>query len=141
LDKLYLNGQLITSAVNTALWSTLPDTDNWLARDEWQDPMFNGQYWDFRIWNGALTAGQVADLYTGGPQAIGGPTLQIATVAPHQLELTWPANTTAAGFTLQSSTSVLGPWTAAGGSPTVTNGLNVLMVTPSLSQTFYRLTP
>ncbi len=141
LDKLYLNGQLITSAANTALWSTLPDTDNWLARDQWQDPMFNGQYWDFRIWNGALTAGQVANLYTAGPSAVAGPTLQISAAGPHQIALTWPANATAAGFTLQSATSVLGPWSSVSGTPTVANGLNVLTVSQSQSRIFYRLSP
>ena len=60
LDKLYLNGQLISSGANPLLWSSLPDTDNWLARDQWPDPMFNGSYSDMRIWNGALTSGQVA---------------------------------------------------------------------------------
>ena len=67
LDKLYRNGVLVASAQNTALWSSLPDTDNWMARDEWPDPMFQGAYVDFRFWNGALTAGQVANLYAAGP--------------------------------------------------------------------------
>jgi Concanavalin A-like lectin/glucanases superfamily len=139
LDKLYLNGQLVASAVNTALWSTLPDTDNWLARDQWQDPMFNGQYWDFRIWNGSLTAGQVANLYAAGPQAIAGPMLQISPASSNHVTLTWPANAT--GFTLQSATSLLGTWSAVSGTPTAINGLNTLVVPLSLSQTYYRLTP
>ena len=33
-DKLYLNGQLVASGVNTRSWTDLPDTDNWLARDQ-----------------------------------------------------------------------------------------------------------
>jgi hypothetical protein len=139
LDKLYLNGQLVASAVNTALWSSVPDTDNWIARDEWQDPMFNGQYWDFRIWNGSLTAGQVANLYATGPKAIAGPMLQIATAGAHQVSLTWPANAT--GFTLQSTTNLLGTWSAVSGTATVTNDLNVLTLPLSQSKTFYRLTP
>lgn len=141
LDKLYLNGQLVASAVNTALWSSLPDTDNWLARDEWQDPMFNGQYWDFRIWNGALTSGQVANLFAAGPEVIAGPMLQISPTVPHQITLTWPANATAAGFTLQSATNLLGAWTPVSGTPTVTNDLNVLTLPLSQSHVFYRLTP
>lgn len=139
LDKVYVNGQLIGSAVNTALWSSLPDSDNWLARDEWQDPMFNGQYWDFRIWNGALTAGQVANLYAAGPAVLAAPTLQIAATASQQMNLTWPANATA--FTLQSATNVLGPWTSVTGTLTVTNGLNNLTVPANQSQAYYRLAP
>jgi Concanavalin A-like lectin/glucanases superfamily len=137
LDKLYLNGQLITSAVNTALWSTLPDTDNWLARDEWPDTMFSGEYWDFRIWNGSLTAGQVANLYAAGPSTIVGPKLQIST-AGSQVTLQWPAN--AAGFTLQSATNLVGgTWNTVAGTPTVINGLNNLTLPPTQSQTYYRL--
>jgi hypothetical protein len=101
--------------------------------------MFNGQYWDFRIWNGSLTAGQVANLYAAGPQAIAGPMLQISPASSNHVTLTWPANAT--GFTLQSATSLLGTWSAVSGTPTVINGLNTLVVPLSLSQTYYRLTP
>ncbi|MGA2244207.1 MAG: LamG domain-containing protein [Verrucomicrobiota bacterium] len=138
LDRLYCNGQQVATAVNTALWSSLPDSDNWLARDEWQDPMFSGAYADFRIWNGALTAGQVANLYQAGPNVIVGPSLQIST-SGHQITLQWPAN--ASGFTLQSTTSLAGgSWTAVTtGTQTVVNGLNNLTLPQSQSQTYYRL--
>ncbi len=138
LDKLYLNGQLISSGNNTLLWSGLPDTDNWLARDQWPDPMFNGAYSDMRIWNGALTAGQVANLYAAGPDVIAGPTLRISG-SGSQITLKWPANATA--FTLQSTTNlVAGTWTAAsGGTLTVISGLNNLTLTASQTPTYYRL--
>jgi len=139
LDKLYLNGQLVSSAVNTGLWSSLPDTDNWLSRDEWQDPMFNGAYSDMRIWNGALTAGQVANLYAVGPNLVAGPALQI-TASGSQITLKWPANAT--GFSLQSTTSLPnGTWTAVSGTPTVINGLNTLSLPVSQAKTYYRLNP
>lgn len=138
VDKIYLNGQLVEHAANTALWSSLPDTDNWLARDEWPDPIWSGQYWDMRIWNGDLTAGQVANLYAAGPETIPGPQLQISSAEDH-ITLTWPANATA--FTLQSSPSVLGPWTPVTETPTVANSLNNLTVPTSQSQTYYRLSP
>lgn len=137
LDKLYLNGQLLTTAANTALWSSLPDTDNWLARDEWPDPMFSGEYWDFRIWNGSLTAGQVANLYAAGPEVIVGPKLQISPTGS-QVTLQWPANAT--GFTLQSATNLVGgTWNTVAGTPTVINGLNNLTLPPTQSKTYYRL--
>jgi hypothetical protein len=138
VDKLYLNGQLLTSAVNTALWSTLPDTDNWLARDEWPDPMFSGEYWDFRIWNGALTGGQVADLYKAGPAVVVGPALNIVALTGNRITLQWPAN--ASAFTLQSANSLDGgTWNTVPGTPTVINGLNHLTVSATSSQTYYRL--
>jgi hypothetical protein len=139
LDKLYRNGVLVASAPNTALWASLPDTDNWMARDEWQDPMFQGSYLDFRFWNGALTSGQVASLYAAGAEAIAGPTLQISASGSSSVTLKWPANAT--GFTLQSASSLTGTWTPVGGTPTVVNGLNVLTLSASKVETFYRLDP
>lgn len=137
LDKLYRNGVLVASAPNTGLWSTFPDTDNWMARDEWPDPMFQGAYNDFRIWNGALTSGQVAALYAAGPEVVAGPGLHIS-AAGGKVILSWAAN--ANGFTLQSTAS-LSPanWANVSGTPTVTNGVNVLALTPSQAETFYRL--
>jgi len=136
-DKLYRNGQLVASGINTGVWSTLPDTDNWLARDEWADPMFSGNYCDFRIWNGALTSGQVASLYAAGPDAVAGPSLEIS-VAGGKTVLKWPANATP--FTLQSSPKLVsGTWTAVSGTPTVVNGLNTLPVSTTQAQMFYRL--
>jgi hypothetical protein len=136
LDKLYLNGQLISTGSNPLLWSSLPDTDNWLARDQWPDAMFNGSYLDMRIWNGALTAGQVANLYASGPNVAVGPTLQV-TNSSSQVTLKWPANATL--FTLQSSASLNGPWTAVSGTPTVVNGFNILTLPKSQTQIYYRL--
>ena len=137
LDKLYLNGQLVTSAINTALWSSLPDTDNWLARDEWPDPMFNGSYSDMRFWNGALTAGQVASAYAAGPNVIVGPALQV-TSGGSQITLKWPAN--ASGYVLQSTSNLGGgTWTTVSGTPTVANGLNNLTIPATQAQIYYRL--
>lgn len=141
LDKLYRNGQLVATAANTGLWSTLPDTDNWLARDEWPDAMFNGNYVDFRIWSGALTPPQVANLYQSGPDSTSlaaRPKLQIS-VTGSQATLSWPAG--AAGFTPQSSTDLAsGTWTTVSGTPTVVNGMNTLSVTNNgQTQVFYRL--
>lgn len=137
LDRLYLNGQLVGSSVNTALWSTLPDTDNWLARDEWPDPMFNGQYYDFRIWNGALTGGQVASLYSAGPKVVAGPRLQISP-AGSQVTIAWPANATA--FNLQSTTNLNGgTWTPVSGTTNIANGVTSMTQPTSQPQSFYRL--
>jgi len=137
LDRLYLNGQQVGTAQNTALWSTLPDTDNWMARDEWPDAMFNGAYSDFRIWDGALTAGQVANLYAAGPNVVPGPALKIS-VSGGQATLQWPAN--ASNYALQSSGDLAsGTWTAVPGTPTVVSGLNSVTVSVTPLPVFYRL--
>ncbi len=137
MDKLYRNGVLVATAQNTALWSTLPDTDNWLARDEWPDPMFTGSYCDFRIWNGALTSGQVANLYKAGPETVAGPALKILR-SGNQVTLQWPANAT--GFTLESASNLLtGTWSSVPGNITVSNGFNNLTVNIDQTPAFFRL--
>ncbi len=137
LDKLYLNGRLISSGSNPRLWSSLPDTDNWLARDEWPDAMFNGAYCDLRIWNGALTAGQVANLYAAGPDVITGPSLRISATASN-VSLKWPANAT--GFGLLSATNLAGgTWTPVTGTTNVVNGLNVMTLPIAQAPAYYRL--
>lgn len=137
LDKLYRNGVLVATASNTGQWSTLPDADNWLARDEWPDPMFAGAYCDFRIWNGALTAGQVANHYAAGPDVVPGPALTIKE-SGNQITVQWPAN--AAGFNLQTTPNpASGPWTAVTGNISVANGLNNLTLTAGAAPAFYRL--
>ena len=42
------------------------DVNNWLGRSQYpSDPYFNGKVDDFRIYNGAMTAAQVAALAAG----------------------------------------------------------------------------
>jgi hypothetical protein len=137
LDRLYVNGQLQASGTVTATFDSLPDTDNYLVCDEWPDSNFNGSYNEFRIWDGALTAGQIANLYQAGPNVIAGPALKISR-SGNQITLQWPANATS--FNLQSSpTLVGGTWSAVSGTPVVVNGLNNLTLTPGASPAYFRL--
>ena len=137
LDKLYLNGQLVASGSTTALFASLSDADNWLARDQWQDPMFDGSYDEFRIWNGALTAGQAASLYASGPDSIIGPGLNISATNGSVI-LQWPGN--AGNFTLQT-TAVLNPaaWTTVNLAPTIVNGLRSVTLPAQNAAAYYRL--
>jgi hypothetical protein len=137
LDRLYCNGVQVATRANTGLWSAMPDSDNWMARDEWPDPMFAGAYVDFRIWSGALTAGEVASLYQAGPKTVVGPALKYSESA-NQLTLQWAGN--ASGFTLYSTTKLNGgSWSAVTGTPTMVNGLNTLTVPVNSTPTYFRL--
>lgn len=137
LDRLYVDGQLQASGTVTATFDSLPDTDNYLICDEWPDPNFNGSYNEFRIWNGALTAGQIATLFSAGPDVISGPQLKIV-AAGGNITLQWPANAT--GFALQSSSSLASRnWSAVSGTPVVINGVNNVTLAAGQSPVFYRL--
>jgi hypothetical protein len=70
---LYVNGALADHNTNMTLapadmGSTLND---WLGRSQYNDPLFNGSIDEFRIWNGQLSALQVAINTASGPDKIG----------------------------------------------------------------------
>jgi hypothetical protein len=100
--------------------------------------VFSGQYWDFRIWNGALTGGQVANAYAAGPSVIAGPKLLVSPAGGSHIAVSWPANATT--FGLFSTTNLAhGTWAAVPGTPGVTNGLNTMIFSAPPAQSYYRL--
>lgn len=64
---LYRDGVQIASGVAATPLNILNDVNNWLGRSQWGDAMFQGKYNEFRIWNGPLTAFQVALNTAAGP--------------------------------------------------------------------------
>jgi hypothetical protein len=66
---LYANGTLVGGSASMSL--TPADIGSmanvWLGRSQYNDPMFNGAIDEFRIWNGPLTALQVALNTAAGP--------------------------------------------------------------------------
>jgi len=140
---LYVNGALVGSLdANLNPLSNFADYNNWLGRSQWQvDPFYNGQFDEFRIWQGVLTGQQIANHFSGGPNqqlAISQPALSIARSAGNVL-LSWPTNS-GANFRLQSTRS-LAPanWLTVTNGPTATNGQYSIAVPASPGAAFYRL--
>ena len=68
--RLYLDGAEVEvqSAVirpNITLGG-LQDLNNWLGRAQWPDPLFDGLYNEFRIYDYALSPGQISGEFPGG---------------------------------------------------------------------------
>jgi hypothetical protein len=62
---LYLNGNAISTVTNVpfAPWRLGHTGQNWIGRSQYPgDPYFNGMIEDFRLYNGAMSADQVAAL-------------------------------------------------------------------------------
>jgi hypothetical protein len=141
--RMYFNGALVSST-NKSLNPLIVMTDynNWLGRSQWtRDPFFNGEYNEFRIWDGALTAQDIANHYAAGPDQ------QFVRVRPYlwiqrgsnEINISWFTNY-AEGFALQrtwnpGSTS----WTAVTNLPVVTNGSYVVTINATNGPGFYRL--
>jgi Concanavalin A-like lectin/glucanases superfamily len=68
-ERLYLNGNPVGSnAIATFLDSVdLSDVNNWLGRSQWGDPLYDGSIDEFRIYNTALTPGEVTTSFATGP--------------------------------------------------------------------------
>ncbi|MBN1125160.1 MAG: hypothetical protein JXA82_09135 [Sedimentisphaerales bacterium] len=67
---MYVNGEEITSGEIHFNLSDMTDNNNWLGRSQWPDPMFVGNYNEFRIYNHVLTAKEIAGNYAAGPDAM-----------------------------------------------------------------------
>ncbi|MBN1419605.1 MAG: hypothetical protein JXP34_12580 [Planctomycetes bacterium] len=69
--RMYLDGLLVAedTAVHFAL-STIPDVNNWLGRAQWPDPMYDGSYDEFRIYDYPFTEEQVRGAFVLGPDEL-----------------------------------------------------------------------
>lgn len=74
---LYLDGALIGDApLPTGInLRTFDDDNNWLGRSQWNDPVFQGLYNEFRIYDHPLTASEVATNFVAGPDTVAGGSL------------------------------------------------------------------
>jgi hypothetical protein len=81
--RMYLNGVQVAQGVMPAGFTLagMTDVNNWLGRAQWPDPMYGGSYNEFRIYNHAMTAAEVAASLKAGAD------VSIATlVSPADLE-------------------------------------------------------
>jgi hypothetical protein len=67
---LYLNGALLLECPLHRPLSAINDVNNWLGRSNYsQDNQLSGSYDEFRIYNAALTAAEIAESFAAGPNA------------------------------------------------------------------------
>ncbi|MBK9140500.1 MAG: hypothetical protein IPM17_17365 [Verrucomicrobia bacterium] len=117
--RLYRDAVQVASGPAAVPLHLIDDVNNWLGRSQWNDAMFQGSYDEFRIWEGALSAEQVAANFAAGPNTIPEPPVEAPSLAiersGNSVIVSWPGNAT--GFALQVASSVAGPW-----SPVDTSG-------------------
>jgi hypothetical protein len=118
------------------------DYNNYLGRSQWtRDPVFNGQLDEFRVWDGVLTAQDIAEHYAAGPDEEFirvRPTLFLGRSA-NELVISWYTNY-ASGFQLQTTTNaVAGNWVNVTNAVVVTNGTYQARIPMGGKGGFYRL--
>jgi hypothetical protein len=73
-QSVYLDGQLLDVGTgpirSTITLAAMQDVNNWLGRSQWNDPMFDGTFNEFRIYDYALSADQVLGNFQAGPDAV-----------------------------------------------------------------------
>jgi len=136
---LFLNGQRIANGTATDPLSQINDVNVWLGKSQWNDPYLNGQFDEFRIYNGALSDQQLAASYAAGPDALFGPVPRLdVQLSGSSLKLLWPLN--APGFQLEQTSNVSGGgWTAVTTPPAIQNGQHVVTVPTANAVQFFRL--
>lgn len=109
--RLYRDAVEVRSGPAAVPLHLINDVNNWLGRAQWGDPMFQGKYDEFRIWEGALSAEQVAANFAAGPNTVPEPPVEAPRLAiamsGSNVIVSWPSNAT--GFVLQSTASLTSP--------------------------------
>jgi hypothetical protein len=138
---IYTNG--ILEAAVTNAWPALGSVStawSFLGRSLWSaDAWLNGTIDEFRIYDGRLSANEIAADYAAGPDALYPAVTLTLTKAGGGYTFSWPSYP--AGFTLQTS-PVLGNgavWNPVGGMPVISNGWCGLTVPASGTNVFFRL--
>ena len=77
--RLYLNGTDVGAAEIQGFLDSLSlnDVNNWLGRSQWGDPLYDGLIDEFRIYDHALTSGEVTASFSTGPDAAPLPVLVV----------------------------------------------------------------
>ena len=80
--KYYENGREVGEMPSGVLISAITDINNWLGRSNFTaDANFQGEYDEFRIYDRALTAGEVLGNFQAGPNVVTGGDLATVTAA------------------------------------------------------------
>jgi hypothetical protein len=82
--KYYENGKEVGGFSTPVLISAINDINNWLGRSQFtNDANLQGQYDEFRIYDHALSAGEVAGDFQAGPDVVTSNAPQVASVYVH----------------------------------------------------------
>ena len=140
--RLYVDGVQVGENRNltitpAGLGSTL---NNWLGRAQFNDPLFRGQFDEFRIWNGFMLPAQVASSFAAGPETAAVKPRLTITLQGENVVVSWPEWTADAFPTLEKATT-LSPadWQTAPGDVVLENGSFKVTIPHSAGARFFRL--
>ena len=122
--------------LGAALGST---SNNWLGRAQFNDPLFRGQFDEFRIWDNFMLPSQVAASFAAGPStAPVQPRLTIVRTGD-SVTVSWPD--WASFGILEESTNLNGGWVTADAQLVQENGMFKTTLPIGSTPKFFRLVP
>jgi hypothetical protein len=99
---MYFNGALVgNNAIHPNInlrTGFFNDVNNWLGRSQWPDPVFDGSYNEFRVYNAAPSDEYVAASFAAGPNTLVAFDPWVA-----EVDLTFEVNRDTGAFTLMNS--------------------------------------
>jgi len=116
------------------------DVNVWLGKSQWNDPYFNGQFDEFRIYSGVVSDTAIAASFAAGPDALIAPVPALSVVlSGNSVILSWPLN--APGFNVKSTTNLTPgtAWVGITNAPILQNGQHTVTVPISNLNQFFRL--
>ncbi|WP_374455660.1 LamG-like jellyroll fold domain-containing protein [Nocardioides sp.] len=124
---LYLNGQQIAQRTDLTLTMTDvgPTTNNWLGRNGYPDPAYDGLMDDVRLWTTALSAADVTGLYADGTALNTTTTVSTSPASPSEFGAPITVSATVKDSADANPTGVAELWVdgaSQGGQVTVTDG-------------------
>ncbi len=137
----YLNGVLAGADNNVTIpMSGVQAVRNIIGADNWPDPGMQGSIDEFRIYNGALTADEIAATQVLGPNQLlstASPAVS-ASASGGSLTLSWPV--ASAGYTVLTTTNLAaGNWMTAGVTPQMVGSRWQVILPVTGNTRFYRL--
>jgi hypothetical protein len=138
---IYLNGVLAGADYNVTIpMSGVQAVRNIIGADNWPDPGMQGTIDEFRIYNGALTANEIAATQVLGPNQLlsaASPAIS-ASASGGSLTLSWPV--ASAGYTVLTTTNLaVGNWIAAVVTPQIVGSQWQVVLPITGNAQFYRL--
>ena len=138
---IYLNGVLAGADNNVTIpMSGVQAVRNIIGADNWPDPGMQGSIDEFRIYNGALTADEIAATQVLGPNQLlstASPAVS-ASASGGSLTLSWPV--ASAGYSVLTTTNLAaGNWMAAVVTPQIVGSRWQVILPVTGNTRFYRL--
>jgi hypothetical protein len=136
--EIYTNGILEAAGSLSGRVDEVGNWFSWIGQSPYADPYLNANVDEFRIYRGRLAPDEIQAVDILGPNQL--PTTSVSVAISRSagnVTLSWPL--AAAGFSVQSKPTLIGPWTTLTNSPTLVGNNWQVTVSTTNTTRFFRL--